>query len=307
MFANKYALIVAVAKYPEKGGWMQISSDRDVSLIKDALLKQGFKPENITVLLDEQATKAGMVKAFSEVKEKLQKDDVFVFHFSGHGQQIQDDNGDEIDGYDEAIIPYDAQVNFSAEYQGENHFRDDLLGEILTGIREKLGEKGNILVILDACHSGTGTRGYAKARGTQKKFEQPGYVPTVKPGEDIAFDEMPASRGASKLSLAPMVIFSGASADELNYEYRDDKGITYGSLSYATEQGIAKAAPELTYRGLFDLVKLEMSVIAPKQTPQIEGDIDRGILGGQAIEQHTYFLAKEWDDDRTIDFRCRSS
>jgi hypothetical protein len=36
------------------------------------------------------------------------KEILYIFNSSGHGQQIQDDNGDELDGYDEALIPYDA-------------------------------------------------------------------------------------------------------------------------------------------------------------------------------------------------------
>ena len=41
-----------------------------------------------------------------------------------------DDNGDEEDGLDEALIPYDAQFWYApGEYEGQNHLRDDELGE----------------------------------------------------------------------------------------------------------------------------------------------------------------------------------
>src|SRR4029077_2409125 len=155
---NKIALIVAVAKYPASSGWGELSSLNDVKLIKDALMRQGFKEQNITVISDKQATLAGISNAMDQyLIQKAQPGDIAVFHFSGHGQQIEDDNGDEGDGLDESFIPYDAP----AEYRPgpDKHFRDDLLGQKLSQLRTKLGDKGNLLVIIDACHSGTMTRG----------------------------------------------------------------------------------------------------------------------------------------------------
>ena len=45
---NKIALIVAISKYPASSGWGELSSQNDVKLIKEALLHQGFKEQNIT-------------------------------------------------------------------------------------------------------------------------------------------------------------------------------------------------------------------------------------------------------------------
>src|SRR5437764_11817062 len=93
---NKIALIVAVSKYPANSGWGQLSSINDVKLIKDALIRQGFKEENIKVLTDKQATLAGMINSMDkDLIQKIKPGDIAVFHFSGHGQQIEDDNGDE--------------------------------------------------------------------------------------------------------------------------------------------------------------------------------------------------------------------
>ncbi len=88
-----------------------------------------------------------------------------VIHYSGHGQQIFDDNGEEIDGLDEAIVPYDAWVKYTHNYKGENHIRDDEIGNILANFRNKLGKDGQLLMLLDSCHSGSSTRG-GKARGS---------------------------------------------------------------------------------------------------------------------------------------------
>ena len=55
--------------------------------------------------------------------------EVIVVHFSGHGQQIADDNHDEADRLDETVVPYDAPSRWTTGYTGERHIRDDELGK----------------------------------------------------------------------------------------------------------------------------------------------------------------------------------
>jgi len=162
---EKHALIIAVGDYPQETGWMDISSLNDVPLIQGALVQQGFDVNNITLLVDAQATKKGIIDAFDKFESTVNKGDVLVIHYSGHGQQVMDKGRkDEVDGLDESLVPYDAPVRYKkGEYEGENHLTDDEMNNFLSGLQEKLGPDGNILVILDACHSGTGTRGLAKA------------------------------------------------------------------------------------------------------------------------------------------------
>ena len=59
LFAEKYALIIAVGDYPRKTGWGSISSVNDIGLIKQALSGQKFKDENIFILKNEEADKEG--------------------------------------------------------------------------------------------------------------------------------------------------------------------------------------------------------------------------------------------------------
>jgi len=134
--AEKYALIIAVGDYPKKTGWSSISSVNDVPLIEQTLLNQGFKKEKIEILINENATYAGIKAALDKLLQKINPDDIVVIHYSGHGQQIfDDDEGEEIDGKDEALVPYDAWVRYNHNYKGENHFRDDELGNYITRFR----------------------------------------------------------------------------------------------------------------------------------------------------------------------------
>ena len=129
--AQKKALIIAVGDYPDKSGWNSISSLNDVPLIKDVLLQQKFLEKDIKVIQNKQANKAGIIAALRNLLDESKPNDVVVIHYSGHGQQIFDDNGDEADGLDEALVPYDALAKYTTNYKGENHLRDDEIEQII--------------------------------------------------------------------------------------------------------------------------------------------------------------------------------
>jgi hypothetical protein len=74
--------------------------------------------------------------------------DSLVFHFSGHGVQKLDRDGDEADGYDEALCP----VDFEDPRGGGGVILDD---EINATIVRPLGKGVKLHAIVDTCHSGT--------------------------------------------------------------------------------------------------------------------------------------------------------
>lgn len=297
---EKRALIIAIGEYDfYQTAWTPINSVNDVPLIKNALIAQGFDESNIEILLEEEATKKGMNKALDRLLENTGKGDIVFIHFSGHGQQIQDDNGDEIDGYDEALIPYDAHLVFEKGiYEGENHFRDDEFGKYLEQLRKKADSGGNILVVIDACHSGSATRGLGSARGTARSFEEPGYTPP-QPEENSRPREYFGLYVESE-DLAPMACFYGSASHELNYEYRKEDGITVGSLSYAFSKAFAEASQGTTYQGLFDQIRVEMSRIAPRQRAQAEGTLNQEILGGNILGTPDYAMVTNYYDTRNL-------
>jgi len=283
---EKRALIVAIGTYPSNSGWNKISSANDARLMRTILLKQGFENKNITTLTDAQATKANILKALDILITQSNKNDVVVFHFSGHGQQITDLNGDELDGYDEALIPYDAQKKISTQYKGNNHFLDDELNGYLYRLRNKVGSGGDIIFFLDACHSGTATRGQdddAIYRGTNEKFDidKSNIQNSVEDKQEFDEQNFHSERGAEDLS--PFVIFSASGQQELNMEIKDQNNAGYGSLTYALGKVLTNNREKLIYSALFDRLCNEMwAGFAGKhqQTPQLEGNIDRFLFGG---------------------------
>lgn len=214
---NKLALVIGIGDYPEESGWCKIHGDNDISIVTEMLEENGF--EQVQILSNKAATKKGIMDALDNLAKKATHGDVIYIHFSGHGQQITDLDGDEPDGYDEAWIPYDACKDYSAKYKGKNHIVDDELFDFLNQLRTKVGDKGKIIVVSDACHSGSGSRGDEDedvVRGVQEKFE------------------MPAERnvGNVKRESTAWLFVSACKAYQNNFEYRDSQGNYHGMLSY---------------------------------------------------------------------------
>ena len=153
---TKRALVIGLGEQQDKA-WNKINGDKDVPLVQTMLKNAGFK--SVTTLVNRQATKVGIVGAFKRMTASCKYGDVVYIHYSGHGQQITDVHNDERDRLDECWIPYDACRKASTTYHGERHLTDDELNVYLNAIRNKIGAKGKLLVVIDACHSGDGTRG----------------------------------------------------------------------------------------------------------------------------------------------------
>ena len=218
---SRYALLIGIGDYPEDSGWNKIHGNNDISIIKTTLIRQGFPEDAIFQLLDSAATKDNILKAFDDLAARLRSGDVAYIHFSGHGQQVSDLNGDEEDGFDEAWIPFDAKKKYEiGVYEGNNHLIDDELNAIFTRLRVRVGAKGKIVVIADACHSGSGSRGQLEdevfARGTGDKFILPRQI----------------SNSIKKPEPTEWLFVAACKPYQSNYEYRTPEGDYYGVLSY---------------------------------------------------------------------------
>ena len=304
----KRALIIAIGDYPDSLGWGKISSANDAPLIIKALESQGFKEQNITLITDKKATKTGIVNALNSLIRASGKGDIVVIHYSGHGQQISDDNGDEIDRLDETLVSWDAPAYYNTGYTGEKHLRDDEFGELITTLRLKTGSDGQVLVFLDSCHSGTGTRGEKPAVRVRGGID-PLIIPefgSVSPGvtkegdKGFGMSETPVGTRGTGGETAPMVLFAGASFNELNYETLDEDGNGVGSLSYSITKVFTEMEEGMTYRTLFNKVHSSMSTVAPRQTPMLEGDIDYMVFNGTVVEQEPYLTLTDILNEKEI-------
>ncbi|HUM96953.1 MAG TPA: caspase family protein [Chitinophagaceae bacterium] len=298
---DKYALIIGIGKYKF---WEKISSDNDVPFIKAALIKQGFAEANISILMDERATISGINQSFKNLVKRVKSGDVVFVHVSSHGEQIEDNNKDEVDGLDEAIVSYDApKPGSTSNYAKEQHyyFRDDQFGIYLNQLRTKLGQKGDVVVFLDACHSGSGVRGLHKVRGNQPplvsaNFKKPETLNAVSSG---VFAD--AEKNSLNKALASYVLVSGSLAEERNTESVYPDGKEGGSLSIALTKVLEKLKPGTTYRSLYSDIVVDLNEMVPDQHPVIEGNgIDRELFGGKYVSQQPYFEIASIDNTDLI-------
>ena len=173
--------------------------------------------------------------------------------------------GDEDENCTEAFIPFDALKDSTHDYHGENHLTDDEINEYLIPVRNRLTAAGQILVTIDACHSEDGTRGgnnnlngsaTLTIRGTTKLFE---------PGKRI-------ERKNKLENAANGIEISACRSTESNYEYKNEYGSEYGSLSYLLYLGINKQGEKLDFQRLAEFVtnKKNYKPIMPNQTPHCQ-------------------------------------
>ncbi|MBB2144612.1 hypothetical protein GM921_03890 [Pedobacter sp. LMG 31464] len=324
---KKHALIFAIGDYPEDGGWGKISSAQDVGYIKNTLLKQGFPDANIKTVAEASATKEGIETALKNLIASVDanSNDVVVIHFSSHGEQIADNNGDEADGYDEAIVSYNAAL-YTKETEKEalargnkglnraefdklqaNYFRDDEFGTYIQQLRAKLGKGGDVVVFMDNCHSGSGTRGSAKVRGGKGALTYEGYKPDVKKttGDEV-FKDASTARG-NENELASYVVISAAQASELNYETTGDDNVGMGSLTYAVSKVFENLKPGTTYRTLFAKIQAIMNEKVPGQHPVLEGNgLERELFGGKFVKQEPFIYVDKINNPLEIEVKAGS-
>ena len=168
---TKRALVIGLGQQ-EDNSWGKINGDKDIPIVTSFLTKAGYG-NNIITLVNRQATKKNIVSAFKNLEKICNNGDVVYVHFSGHGQQMKDVHNDEKDGLDECWIPYDAYRKPCDKDRGEKHLTDDEVNYYLNAIRDKIGDTGKMLVVIDACHSGGATRGDEDevVRGVEDIFE----------------------------------------------------------------------------------------------------------------------------------------
>ena len=145
---QRKALLIGINDYARSAIPDLRGAVNDVNRLADVLqTKMNFPEGNIIKLTDKQATRENILNTLSAFISKVNKDDIVYIHFSGHGSQATDLNGDEEDGYDETFLPHDARQKGIA----------DITDEEFKGLFSKL-PTDNALIVFDSCHSGTVTR-----------------------------------------------------------------------------------------------------------------------------------------------------
>ena len=154
---TRHALLIGISDYAPKGpskGDLQ-ACHLDALRLKEILIKgYGFDTKNVRTLLSLDATAANIRQELHALVERAGPDDAVVIAYAGHGTQIPDLDGDEPDGWDEALCPADEKPRLMTNAdQLRVYISDDELGEILKRFKTR-----NVTIFFDSCHSGTAVR-----------------------------------------------------------------------------------------------------------------------------------------------------
>ncbi len=243
----------------------------DVTNMRDVLRTYlGFKNTDIRVATDSRATKAGILTRLNWLVSGAKAGDFLVFHYSGHGSQIRDRDGDELeDGMDELICPHDFDWN-------GNYITDDDLNAIF-----KTLPKGVLLeVFLDSCHSGTGLRdvNFARPDNLGPSGSQPITLPRYLPppidivcrheGEEDSLKEVKLFDGM-RGDPVHHILWAGCRSDQTSADAFIDKNYN-GAFTYYFCHHMRRANGQLSRTELLSRIRASLRHGSYSQVPQLE-------------------------------------
>ena len=236
---TKRALLIGINRYknlPSLNG-----SINDVQTMRQVLTTQwGFPSHHVTMLTDEAATRAGMLAAFERFIKEVGSHDTVYIHYSGHGSQVADLNGDEADDHlDETLVPHDGRTGSVPD------ITDDELDEIFSHLKARTA-----LIVLDSCHSGTATRSVdIRTRSGPQDMRVDLYR---KPGV--------STRNVTPLTSSRYILMTGAAAHQEALDGPVD-GRYHGFFSYSLSKSLGTSGPSATPRDIFSGIERELKRI----------------------------------------------
>jgi hypothetical protein len=237
-----------------------------------------FRPEDVRTLTNSDASRDAIIQAFQDwLVRGTKPGDLALFYFTGHGTQVLDQNGDEDDGFDEALCPYDIVPNQSTAEKAKV-LLDDKIGEMIMAMKDR-----TVVFIADACFSGTLTRGfgseqYATLESTPARSD-PKYMWPVR-------GILPPSNVTQSALDVPgsQIEISSCRADQESVEISFANGEFHGAFTSAMVEGL-RQRKSMTYGGLIDYARRVVSDryrLGHIQNPQLRPDTE-------AIRNHTAF------------------
>ncbi|MBE8971084.1 caspase family protein [Nostocales cyanobacterium LEGE 12452] len=291
-----YVLLVGIDNYPDPKHRLD-GCVNDITAITE-YLNERFDPLeyqlHLLKLQDEQATREAIINGFRNHLCQAQKDDVVLFYYSGHGSQElapKEFWHIEPDHLDETLVCYDSRTENGWD------LADKELAKLIAEVAEK---EPHITIIMDCCHSGSGTKDpmqeAKERRFPADKRERPldSFIFKL---EDL--DKLSDSRDRDpekhptgwKIPKGRHVLLAACRDYETAKEY---PGKFRGYFSYYLLETLTKTNGKLTYRDLFARTNAIVRSESREQSPQLEvndpQDGDKFFLDGAIAEVKPYFI-----------------
>jgi hypothetical protein len=254
---GKRAVCVGINEYPtaslalrgcvnDAEGWARLLSEHF-----------DFARKDIRLITDADATKETILGALDDLLAGASSGDVLVFTNSSHGTYRVDESGDD-DVYDEALVPYDGADDVIIDDELRERF-----GALARGVRAT--------VILDSCHSGSGTRaaGDLDHPDRRARFCDPRELGR-RALDDVRESARPRRRAGTAGSPMRELLLAGSRADQ--YSFDDRFGDRFeGAMSHYAQALIRGAGYRISYERLHEQLGAALRDAQFEQDPQLEG------------------------------------
>lgn len=271
---KKKALLIGINYFGQRGQLRGCIND--VKNMSNFLIERfGYKREDMVILTDDQQnprsipTRSNILQAMHWLVKDAKPNDSLFFHYSGHGGQTKDSDGDENDGYDETIYPVDFRYN--------GHIVDDDMHAIMVA---PLQAGVRLTAIFDSCHSGSAldlpylysTQGNLKESNSLRDAGEGlidvlshysrGDVASVFSSGASLFKKVTKGRGAdeqarrTRTSAADVIQWSG-SKDTQKSADTTEGGQATGAMSHAFIAALKKN-PHQSYQQLLQNIRIEL-------------------------------------------------
>ncbi|KAF9965530.1 Ca(2+)-dependent cysteine protease, partial [Mortierella alpina] len=256
----------------------------DTAVMKKFLLSVGFEEHHIRVLTDDQVgtqwmpTKANIIENLKWLIHGAKKNDSYFLHYSGHGGQIEDTDGDETYGMDNCIFPLDHREN--------GVIVDDELHNLLV---KALPPGVRLTVVFDCCHSGSAldlpyvyaSTGYIRGSSAlanlghelvEGNFDEKALKELQEKWKKLQLEEKEFARQVGlKAADADVIMFSGCKDDEISADVSITRGgkqtESNGAMTYAFTKCI-RENPTQSYQEMLNNIR-ELLREKYKQKPQL--------------------------------------
>jgi hypothetical protein len=301
---NLWAFLVGINQYKSTTLNTLRGCVNDVEAMRDFLIKGlNVDSSHIKLLKNDEASHDAILQQFEAFL--INNSDIpmgaqILFHYSGHGSQMaaRPEDG-EPDGLNETIVPHDSRTDEVYDIS------DKRLAWLLRQLAKEKGD--NITVILDSCHSGSGTRAPFDPVAPSVRRAPIDDRP-LPPGFDA---DLPANAARSADSSASgwivgqnyYVLLAGCRDHEESYEYWDssgDSGAWHGAMTCFLLRNLPKVIQQTTYFDLYRVIAAQVNAEYPQQMPQCEGDRNRLVFGGVRVNREPVISVEQVGDDGII-------
>jgi Caspase domain len=300
-----YTLFVGIDDYPDPVPSLSgcVNDVRIAEPLLGGLARSAGHQWSPRSLLDREATRERVIDAFRHHLGQAREGDTALFYYSGHGSQElapPEHWRVEPDHLNETVVCADSRTPGSWDLADKE--LGVLIGEVAAG-------GGQVVLFLDCCHSGSGTRG----------LDELGEVVRLapidrrrRPLESYLADgqEVAGARGAERTVagwLAPgqgrHVLLAACQASETAKETTAD-GARRGAMSVALERVLRSSGGRLRYHDLHRAVLATVVNLAREQHPVLEAadeDTDAVLFGGRDLGPAAHTVSYRRDRGWVLD------